>query len=161
VTGAGDTVLEMLSAAYASGLSIDDAVALSNVAASCAVERVGCARISLQDVASQMIAQNPTGKVCSGEAFFGLLAAMPKERLLMIRMQGSALSSQQLMRFSETASLHPDRKIVACFEKADPRLLALVASLGQTDLVVHGLDAKSVEMAASGGHIIVNLASDS
>ena len=159
VTGAGDTALAMLSAAYASGVSIDEAAALSNVAASCAVERVGCARVSLQDVASQLIAQNPSGKVCSGEAFFGLVAAMPKERLLMVRMSGAALSSQGLLRFSDIAALHPSRKVVACFEEADldPRLLALVASLGQTALVVHGLDAKTVEKAFFGDHVIVDL----
>ena len=149
----------MLSAAYASGLSIDDAVALSNAAASCAVERVGCARVSLQDVASQLIAQNPSGKVCSGEAFFSLVAAMPKERLLMIRMPNAALSSQELLRFSDVAALHPGRKVVACFEKddLDPRLLALVASLGQTALVVHGLDAKVATGAISGDHVVIDL----
>ena len=159
VTGAGDMVLAMLSAAYASGLSIDDAVALSNAAASCAVERVGCARVSLQDVASQLIAQNPSGKVCSGEAFFSLVAAMPKERLLMIRMPNAALSSQELLRFSDVAALHPGRKVVACFEKddLDPRLLALVASLGQTALVVHGLDAKVATGAISGDHVVIDL----
>lgn len=158
VTGAGDTVLAMLSAAYASGICLDDAVALSNVAASCAVERVGCARVSLQDVASQLIAQNPSGKVCSGEAFFGLLAAMPRERLLMVRMPHACnLSSQQLLRLSEMAALHPGRRVVACFEETtlDPRLLHLVASLGQMHLVVHGLDAKAASLC--GDHIVVDL----
>jgi D-beta-D-heptose 7-phosphate kinase/D-beta-D-heptose 1-phosphate adenosyltransferase len=160
VTGAGDTVLAMLSVAYASGLTIDEAVSLSNVAASCAVERVGCARVSLQDVASQLIAQNPSGKICSGETFFGLLAAMPRERLLMIRMpHASNLSSQQLLRLSEVASLHPGRRVVACFEEAslDPRLLNLVASLGQMNLVVHGVDANAFGSSVSSDHVVVDL----
>lgn len=160
VTGAGDTVLAMLSAAYASGLTIDDAIALSNAAASCAVERVGCARVSLQDVASQLIAQNPSGKVCSGETFFGLLATMPRERLLMVRMpHTSTLTSQQLLRLSEMTSQHPERRVVACFEEPslDPRLLNLIASLGQMHLVVQGLDAKKVEASFPGDHLILDL----
>ena len=47
VTGAGDTVLAMLACAMANGLSIADAAQLSNIAAGIAIERFGCARISL------------------------------------------------------------------------------------------------------------------
>ena len=158
VTGAGDTVLAMLSAAYASGLSMEQSIALSNVAASCAVDRVGCARVSLQDIASQLIAQNPSGKVCSSESFFGLLAAMPREQLLMVRIPCTkTLSSQQLLQLSDISSVHPGRRVIACFEEEviDPRLLKLVASLEQTHLVVHGLDTKAA--AITGDHLIVDL----
>ena len=85
---------------------------------------------------------------------------MPRERLLMVRMPHvSTLSSQQLLRLSEVGSLHPGRRVIACFEEVslDSRLLNLVASLGQTHLVVHGVDARAVTNAISGDHIIVDL----
>ena len=140
VTGAGDTVLAMLSAAYACGVSLSEAVALSNIAASCAVERLGCARICLHDVASRLLEQNPAGKICTGEVFSRLQGAFHRERLLMIRMPSCCtLSSEQLMQLSEMAALHPGRRSIACFEGASPdaRLLELVASLRPLHLVVH------------------------
>jgi hypothetical protein len=78
----------------------------------------------------------------------------------MIRMpHASNLSSQQLLRLSEVASLHPGRRVVACFEEAslDPRLLNLVASLGQMNLVVHGVDANAFGSSVSSDHVVVDL----
>lgn len=160
VTGAGDTVLAMLSLAYASGVCLEEAIRLSNVAATCAVERIGCTRVSLHDVASLLIEQNPSGKVCSSEAFFGLLRAMPKEPLLMVRMPlAPSISSQHLMRMSEVTSRYSGRRVVAYFQEnsLDPRLLDLVASLGQTHLVVHGLNSQNVEQIGAGDHVFVDL----
>ena len=56
-------------------------------------------------------------------------------------------------------SQHPERRVVACFEEAslDPRLLNLIASLGQMHLVVHGLDVKEVGATFSGDHLILDL----
>ncbi len=160
VTGAGDTVLAMLSAAYASGVSLGECVALSNVAASCAVERVGCARVCLQDVAARLLEQNPAGKICSGEVFSSLKGAFRHERLLMIRMPSCCtLSSEQLIRMQEMAIRYPDRRAVACFAEAspDPRLLELVAAIGPMHLVVHGLNIHAVELPSSEDHLFVNL----
>lgn len=52
VTGAGDTVLAVLACALANGIDIHDATQLANVAAAVAVERLGCARVSLSEIAS-------------------------------------------------------------------------------------------------------------
>ncbi len=160
VTGAGDTVLAMLSAAYASGVPLHEAVALSNVAASCAVERIGCACVCLHEVASRLLEQNSAGKICSGEVFSRLKSAFRDEKLLMIRVPSCcALSSQQLLRLSEMAALHPDRRAIACFEEGspDPRLLNLVASLGSLHLVVHGVDVQTVDRRSSDNLLVVEL----
>ncbi|MCH9626001.1 MAG: Bifunctional protein HldE [Chlamydiales bacterium] len=50
VTGAGDTVLAVFAAALANQLELDEAVYLANIAAGIAIERIGCARISLSDL---------------------------------------------------------------------------------------------------------------
>ncbi len=50
VTGAGDTVLAVLTAALANEISLAEAAQLSNVAAAIAIERTGCARVSLEDL---------------------------------------------------------------------------------------------------------------
>lgn len=57
VTGAGDTVLALLTAAIANKSSLADAAYLSNVAASIAIERVGCARVTLKDLEKRLANQ--------------------------------------------------------------------------------------------------------
>jgi len=55
VTGAGDTVLAIITAALANRLSIAEAAKLANIAAGIAIERIGCARISLADLSARLI----------------------------------------------------------------------------------------------------------
>ncbi len=54
VTGAGDTVLAVVTAALANGLNIGEAARLANVAAGIAIEQVGCARVSCADIALRL-----------------------------------------------------------------------------------------------------------
>ncbi|MFC2049079.1 bifunctional heptose 7-phosphate kinase/heptose 1-phosphate adenyltransferase [Chlamydiota bacterium] len=55
VTGAGDTVLAVVTAALANRLTLAESAQLANIAAGIAIERVGCARISLADLASRLL----------------------------------------------------------------------------------------------------------
>lgn len=55
VTGAGDTVLAVMTAARANGIDMENTLMLANLAAGLAIQRVGCARISLADLAERLI----------------------------------------------------------------------------------------------------------
>lgn len=55
VTGAGDTVLAVVTAALANRMSLADAAELANLAAGIAIERIGCARISLADLSARLV----------------------------------------------------------------------------------------------------------
>ncbi|MBP9841571.1 MAG: HldE protein [Simkaniaceae bacterium] len=57
VTGAGDTVLAVLALAIGSGLEIEEGIRMANVAASIAIERVGCVRVSLAEIAERITAK--------------------------------------------------------------------------------------------------------
>lgn len=50
VTGAGDTVLAIVTAALANGIPLTVAAELANVAAGIAIEQIGCVRVSLADL---------------------------------------------------------------------------------------------------------------
>ena len=63
VTGAGDTVLAMLAAALASGASISQATDLANYAAQVAIEKIGCATVSLHEVLLRMAEHEKSTKV--------------------------------------------------------------------------------------------------
>lgn len=72
VTGAGDTVLAMFAHALANQLSYAEAVQLCNVAAGIAIEHVGCARVSLSDLAKRLQESHLSHKVFDYEQLFVL-----------------------------------------------------------------------------------------
>lgn len=70
VTGAGDTVLAVLACALANDLSLTSAARLANIAAGIAVEQVGCARVSLADIASRLYEEDIANKICDEKHLF-------------------------------------------------------------------------------------------
>ncbi len=70
VTGAGDTVVATLAAAMGAGMSLQDATALSNLAAGIAVAKVGTAAVTLQEL-QELMATTHKGssahKLCSAQ----------------------------------------------------------------------------------------------
>ena len=54
VTGAGDTVLAVICAAYANGLPISQAAELANIAAGIAIEHIGCARVTVSELTQRL-----------------------------------------------------------------------------------------------------------
>lgn len=63
VTGAGDTALGMITFGLANGLLFAHTIALANIAASIAIERVGCAVVRLSEIATRLLAQEPLCKI--------------------------------------------------------------------------------------------------
>lgn len=55
VTGAGDTALAMITMCLANKIDISSTIPLANIASSIAIEKLGCAHVSLASVASRLI----------------------------------------------------------------------------------------------------------
>lgn len=88
VTGAGDTVLAMLTCALANGLDISDAAELSNVAAGIAIERFGCARVSLADLARRLLDTDVENKVFDDDHLFALQEALKGKSYKILGLNG-------------------------------------------------------------------------
>lgn len=56
VTGAGDTVLSVITASVANQIPISEAANLANIAAGIAIEKIGCASVSLTDIRKRITA---------------------------------------------------------------------------------------------------------
>ena len=76
VTGAGDTVLAVFCFALARKLTLHEAASLANVAGGLSVEHVGCAKLTLGEIARQLLRENLVDKVIDGAHKDVLLAAM-------------------------------------------------------------------------------------
>jgi len=81
VTGAGDTVLAMLTYAIANGIPYGASCQLANIAAGVAIEHLGCARVKLQEIAHQLLLDDTDSKVFDENhlsALYEVLKEQPK-----------------------------------------------------------------------------------
>ncbi|CUI17176.1 Bifunctional protein hldE [Candidatus Protochlamydia naegleriophila] len=98
VTGAGDTVLAMLAYALANQLPYDSATQLCNIAASLAIEQVGCARVTLSDLAHRLFQRDMNHKVFDHEQVFVLREVLKKKPFHLLILQGIDELSQPLFQ---------------------------------------------------------------
>lgn len=89
VTGAGDTVLAMLTCAMANGLPLSSSVQLANIAAGIAIERFGCARITLSELARRLLEEDVESKVFDTEHLFALKEALRGKKFALLGLEGS------------------------------------------------------------------------
>jgi rfaE bifunctional protein kinase chain/domain len=88
VTGAGDTVLAMLACALGNELSLPEAIQLAIVAAGIAIERFGCARITLSDLARRLLQFDASNKVFDSEHLFALKEALKGRKIALLGLSG-------------------------------------------------------------------------
>lgn len=89
VTGAGDTVLAMLTYAIGNGLNIAEAAQLSNIAAGIAIEHFGCARVTLSQVARRLLEFDVVNKLFDEEHLFALQEILRNRKSSFLIISGS------------------------------------------------------------------------
>ena len=130
VTGAGDTVLAVLTLAIGSQLEIQEAIRMANVAASIAVEKVGCARVSLPEIAERIL-----GKIVRAKHWFLLEEIMQSVPVSMLGINSELGCSLDLM----TEIRRPrEGKLLIYFtdDRPDPRLIDLLSSFKEVDFIL-------------------------
>src|SRR5690606_14107411 len=102
VTGAGDTVLAVLTAAIANGLDLSIAVQLANIAAGIAIERLGCAQITLADLACRLLEFDADSKVFDESHAFALSQVLKGKRYSLLVLSKGQKMSNALFRTLRT-----------------------------------------------------------
>lgn len=139
VTGAGDTVLAVLCIALANQLSLQKAIDLANVAAGLAIERLGCAQISLSDIATSLLATDMTQKVYEEKHLFALQKVLGDGTFVVIGIEAAKGLTSPLFRTLQTVSKkHPEEKLVIYIkdDNSDQTFISLLASLQEVDFIV-------------------------
>ncbi len=130
VTGAGDTVLAMITSAIASGLTMIEAAQLSNVAAGVAIERFGCARVSLADLARELLRADVTNKVFDEEHLFALEKAMEGRQYTTMRLSSKQGMTPPLFNQIRAEKKRGSELVVHLTDSnPDPDFINLLASL--------------------------------
>lgn len=138
VTGAGDTVLATLACAMANGLTLEEAAQLSNIAAGIAIERFGCARVTLSDLARRLLEDKTANKVFDDDHLFALNKALDGHYSILLGIDSthppSASLFQTIQRFAGRESGY---LIVYIFQQAFSEDLAnILVSFREVDFVI-------------------------
>ncbi len=138
VTGAGDTVLAMLTHSVASGIPIEEATLLCNVVAGMAIERFGCARISLAELARRLLYIDSHNKVFDEEHLFVLQKALMDRSYTILGVSSErGLTSAIYTSIQKLASKKKGDLLIYIREKnPDLSFVHLLSSLREVDFII-------------------------
>jgi rfaE bifunctional protein kinase chain/domain len=138
VTGAGDTVLAMLAFATANGLDIKQAAQLSNVAAGIAIERFGCARITLSDLARRLLETDVGNKIFDEEHLFALREALKGRPYNLLGLSGCHGMTSSIFTGIHQLAKQNDRDLVVFLldSKPDQDFVNLLAAIHDIKFII-------------------------
>lgn len=138
VTGAGDTVLAVLSCALANGLSISEASRLSNIAAGIAVEHFGCVRVTLSELAQRLLCDNTGNKVFDEEHLNVLREALIRREYIALTIHGEVGLTSALFRgiYQLSQERNWDLLIYVPEGNKHQECISLLASLHDVDYIL-------------------------
>lgn len=142
VTGAGDTVLAMLAHALANQLSYSEAAQLCNVAAGIAIEHVGCARVSLSDLALRLFECNMSHKIFDQDHLSVLKQVLKRKPFSLLTL--SQIDSLTPALFQAIKKITHERRPLLIYVddiKPSETFLDMLSSLQEVSFIVLHLDS--------------------
>jgi D-glycero-beta-D-manno-heptose-7-phosphate kinase len=137
VTGAGDTVLSTLCYGLANEIDISHCIELANIAASIAVEHVGCARVYLSQLAKRLLENDANNKIFDEDHLYALKEVLKKKKFIIL-----AIESDEKRIFStyKTIKKLSDEKIELIIyikdEKCDDEIISFLSSLKEVNYII-------------------------
>lgn len=136
VTGAGDTVLAVLALALANRLDLSQAIPLANHAAGIAIERLGCAQVTLADLAQRLLDFDSDTKIFDEGHIFALTQVLKgKKYTLLVLEKGQELSAPLFRALRHLAS-HEALVLYVQDSHPDDEFLHLLSSLKEVDCII-------------------------
>jgi D-glycero-beta-D-manno-heptose-7-phosphate kinase len=136
-TGAGDTVLAMLAMCMANKVQVSEACSLANIAASLSVEKVGCARITLSQVAKRCIEIHGTAKIFTSEQLSLVEQALRGQNFVTLELPSSFEISSGLLKAIRSISQEGKKDLVISLNstKFDEERVHALASLKEVSYI--------------------------
>ncbi len=139
VTGAGDTVLATISLALANSLDISYAAQLANIAAGIAIERSGCARINLSDLAERLLEFDVENKIFDEEHLYALQQVLKGKRYVVLGLDSRMGMTTDVFRTLRKLSGKNDEKKLIVYVKDDEpneEFVLMLSSFSEVDFIV-------------------------
>lgn len=140
VTGAGDTVLATLVMGIANQFSLHEILPLANIAAGIAVERLGCARVSLPDLAHSLFTADKGNKVFDQEHLPLLHQALQGKSYKTVHFNCPfSLTAQQLLHLNQMSE---ECVLIAVLseEALDPSFIEMLSLLDPIDFIIQQIN---------------------
>jgi len=139
VTGAGDTVLATIAIAFASHLTLHEGLRLANIAAGIAVEHIGCARISLSDLAHRLFETDLINKIFNENHLFALKQVLKGKNLTILGLNTKKGISNLLFTQIQKLSKKDDQQRLMIYlidKEPDHHFISFLSSLHEVDFIV-------------------------
>jgi D-beta-D-heptose 7-phosphate kinase/D-beta-D-heptose 1-phosphate adenosyltransferase len=138
VTGAGDTVLAVISAALANGLDLSIAVQLANIAAGIAIERLGCIQVTLAELAHRLLEFDADSKVFDDSHTFALSQVLKgKHYSLLVLAKGQKMSNALFRALRSLGRSGEEHLVVYVRDShADDEFIHFLSSLQEVDTII-------------------------
>ncbi len=145
VTGAGDTVLATLAFCLANGLDFERSIQFANRAAGIVIERFGCARVTLVELAKRDLGDQINRKIYDPSTLEDLTLQLEGRPYTLFEVGLGQGPSMGLWRALYESKEEPYPFVVLLHDdEAASELLPLLFSLKQVDAVVTGIDESKV-----------------
>lgn len=137
VTGAGDTVLCLISLALANGLDMHTAAELANIAAGIAIEKVGCVQISLSEIAERLLDIDSQTKVFDESDTYALHQVLKGKKYSLLVLEETQEMSNLLFRTLRKLSAREEELIIYVKNvKPEDEFIYFLSSLSEVDYIV-------------------------
>jgi len=138
VTGAGDTVLAIVTMALANGLSVHEAAALANVGASCAIEEFGCAQVTVGQLACRLAHFDPSAKIFDEEHLFVVKEALKGKEVAFLSISAKeGLSTKTYQMIAAMGKRYPEALVIGLVDsEGEEEFIHLIASLREVSFVI-------------------------
>lgn len=139
VTGAGDTVLAMVSLAFANSLDIRYAAQLANIAAGIAIERSGCARIELADLAERLLEFDVENKIFDEEHLYALQQVLRGKRYIVLGLDSQmGMTTEVFKTLRKLSGKDQEKKLIVYIKDDEPNedFILMLSSFSEVDFIV-------------------------
>ena len=144
VTGAGDTVLSMLCAAVANKIAINQAIQFANIAAGIAIEKLGCAKVSLSELANRLLEQDMENKIFDAAHLSVLRGILDKSDFVILTVDTLKTITSSLFKTVRDLSKKYNKLIIYIQEdKPNDDAIDILSSLHEVDYII--LKTKSIK----------------
>ena len=139
VTGAGDTVLATITLALANSLDVKYAAQLANIAAGIAIERIGCARVDLSDLAERLLEFDVENKIFDEEHLYALQQVLKGKRFIVLGLDSKTGMTIEIFRsLRKLAGKDQEKKLIVYVKDDEPSedFILMLSSFSEVDFIV-------------------------
>ncbi len=143
VTGAGDTVLAVMAMGMGNGLCPAMCAKLANIAASLAIQKMGCARITLSQIAEQLLILDQDNKIFMDDHLFALNQVMQEKTFTVLGLDVNQPMTTALFHcIKQLRGKEPHHRLLVYLAKTETNdsLIDLLASLHEVSFIVLSSD---------------------